>query len=40
MIVQADFDREILKQDFEIESYKEENDVISFYANCKIKLEK
>ena len=32
MIVQADFDREILKQDFEIESYKEENDVISFYV--------
>ena len=40
MIVQADFDREILKQDFEIESYKEENDVISFYVKDECTAKK
>ncbi len=40
VIVQADFDREILKQDFEIESYKEENGVISFYVKDECTAKK
>ncbi|MBO0470020.1 ATP-binding cassette domain-containing protein [Enterococcus sp. DIV0242_7C1] len=40
VIVQADFEREALKREFEIASYKEKNNVVSFYAQDEFSAKK
>lgn len=40
IIVQADFEREALKREFEIASYKEKNNVVSFYAQNEFSAKK